>query len=246
MSLPGYIPGLIDSYDPSAKLARVSIPGFTDNAEKLPLAEFNYPIGDNGLDTDIKCNNGDGVWLVFRNGDPRFPIIVGFRPINVGNETEWRRWAHDNIQLQTVDLLKLLAGSDFTLSAGGNGIIEAAETITVKAGTTLILQIGDGSAVKLVLSSAGIQIVAPEIDATEVLTSTFGGPVTAEGLLSGVGLAVTAPIGGGASATIAGDITQTSGDFTTAGAIKGTGGVDLVTHEHNDPQGGKVGPPVAP
>ncbi|MGS0741346.1 phage baseplate assembly protein V [Glaciimonas sp. GG7] len=101
--LPARIPGIVHSYDAAARECRVDIPGLTDGADVLPLAEIEYPIGDKSKTgthaTEIEIVPGDLVWLAFEGGDPRYPIITGFRNPRSGNAIDWRRWHHANIEL---------------------------------------------------------------------------------------------------------------------------------------------------
>lgn len=145
MKLSNYTPGFVVSVDAARRLYRVSIPGVTDGAEVLPLAMVSYPIGDKSEHTEIRILPGDRVWLDFVNGDPRFPIITGFRPKETDNAMEWRRWHHDNIELQADDDMRLLAtagnllaqaGVNVTVLAGGQVLVEA-PTIVLRGTITL-------------------------------------------------------------------------------------------------------------
>lgn len=134
MKLSNYTPGFVDSYDAATRRCRVRVPGITDGAEVLPEAMLCYPIGDKSEHTEIRILPGDRVWLDFVNGDPRFPIITGFRPKETDNALEWRRWHHDNIELQADDDMKLTAtGGDMRIKAGDLVLIEGA-TIVLRAG----------------------------------------------------------------------------------------------------------------
>lgn len=145
MKLSNYTPGFVREVDAARRLCRVEIPGVTDGADVLPLAMLSYPIGDKSEHTEIRIVPGDRVWLDFVNGDPRFPIITGFRPKETDNALAWRRWHHDNIELQADDDLKLLAtagnllaqaGVNVTVQADGAVLIEA-PTITLRGAVTL-------------------------------------------------------------------------------------------------------------
>jgi len=63
--LPGRYPAIIDSVDQSKRLCRVRIPGLTDGADHLPLAEIEYPIGEKSKHpkyaTEIELLAGDTV-----------------------------------------------------------------------------------------------------------------------------------------------------------------------------------------
>lgn len=94
----GLMPAIVDSIDREARIARVRIPGLTDGAAELPEAEFCNPIGDKSEHTEIRILPGDRVWLAFQNNDPRYPVIVGYRPRNVENGIDWRRFHHANFE----------------------------------------------------------------------------------------------------------------------------------------------------
>ncbi len=104
-SIPGLLPGEVDSYDPQARTCRVRIPGITDGSTALPVAVFATPLGDRAdhadekSHTEIRILPNDPVWLMFEAGDPRFPIIMGFRTKREGNPVDWRRWRHANIEM---------------------------------------------------------------------------------------------------------------------------------------------------
>src|SRR5690606_39810837 len=91
-------PGIVESVDRARREVRVRIPGMTDDAELQPLAEIEYPIGDKSEHTEIRILPGDRVWLAFINGDPRYPIITGYRTKHTGNEVGTRRFHHDAIE----------------------------------------------------------------------------------------------------------------------------------------------------
>lgn len=119
----GKWPATVASYDAASRECRVSIPGITDGSDVLPLAVFCNPLGDRAGDTEIRILPGDMVWVSFEQGDPRFPIIDGYRTPRSGNPTGWRRWEHANIQLT--------AENQFVITVGGT-------TITVTDGQVQI------------------------------------------------------------------------------------------------------------
>ncbi len=108
-TLPSMWPGIVESYDREARTARVRIPGVTDGSDTLPEAVFSNPLGDRADVTEIRIDAGDPVWLMFEGGDPRFPIIVGYRTPRAGNPIDWRRWRHANMELTADGVLKLNA-----------------------------------------------------------------------------------------------------------------------------------------
>lgn len=117
--LGGLYPGEVESYDPGARSCRVRIPGLTDGSSVLPEAFFNNPIGDRAGDTEIRILPGDKVWLMFEEGDPRFPVIMGYRTPRAGNSSGWRRWRHENIQLTAHQQFVVTVGSTtYTITSG--------------------------------------------------------------------------------------------------------------------------------
>lgn len=108
-NLPSLWPGVVVSYDRAERTARVSIPGVTDGTDTLPEAVFSNPLGDRADITEIRIDAGDAVWLMFEGGDPRFPIITGYRTPRAGNPIDWRRWRHANMELTADGVLRLNA-----------------------------------------------------------------------------------------------------------------------------------------
>lgn len=119
-ALPSLWPGVVASYDPVARTCMVRIPGITDGSQDLPEAVFNNALGDRAGDTEIRILAGDAVWLSFEGGDPRFPVIMGYRTPRAGNPVDWRRWRHANIEL----------------TADGQMILNA-QTLVINAQTTI-------------------------------------------------------------------------------------------------------------
>lgn len=113
-TMPGIYPGVVKSYIAETRLCRVEIPGVTDGADVLPLAEICYPIGDKSkgtgsLPTEIEILVGDHVWITFIGCDPRYPLITGWRNPQIGNSVSWRRFHHANIELTAEGTMKLNA-----------------------------------------------------------------------------------------------------------------------------------------
>lgn len=125
LSIPGLLPGEVDSYDPDARTCRVRIPGITDGSSALPVAVFSNPIGDRADHADAKSHTeirilpGDAVWLMFEAGDPRFPIIMGYRTKREGNPVDWRRWRHANIEM-TADNKLVFNAAEVVWNVSGN------------------------------------------------------------------------------------------------------------------------------
>lgn len=123
-NLPSRWPGEVVSYDGASRTCRVSITGITEGSTDLPIAVFENPLGDRPGDTEIRILPGDLVWLSFECGDPRFPIITGYRTPRVGNPVDWRRWRHANIEL-TADGEMILNASSLKLNVAGEFSVAA-------------------------------------------------------------------------------------------------------------------------
>lgn len=169
MSLPGKWPGVIRSYDADRREVRVEIPGVTDGAEEWPLAEIEYPIGDKSKHTEIRILEGDLVWLEFECGDPRYPIITGWRNPNTGNAVGFRRWHHENIESDADETQKHTSGTTYTVlaetdiknEAKGSVLIKAGKTITIEAGESITLKVGGST---IVIDSSSITAKSTKID----------------------------------------------------------------------------------
>lgn len=112
-------PATVAAVDRERREIRVEIPGITDGAELLPLAEIEYPIGDRTEATEIRILEGDRVWVAFQGGDPRFPIITGFRAKHTDNEVGTRRWFHDNFETICDAQYRVQADAKLILDVGG-------------------------------------------------------------------------------------------------------------------------------
>lgn len=169
MSLSGEWPGVIRKIDRDRREVRVEIEGMTDGAEEWPVAQIRYPIGDKSKHTEIRILEGDLVWLVFQCGDPRYPIITGWRNPNEGNVVGFRRWHHENIESDADETQKHTAGKTYTIEAGtdiredakGNINIKAGKTITIEAGQSITLKVGGST---IVINSSSITAKATKID----------------------------------------------------------------------------------
>ena len=125
--LPGRYPAIVRGYDAAARMCRVEIPGLTDGGDVLPLAEIEYSLGDKSRAganaTEVEITAGDTVWVAFIGGDPRYPIITGYRNPQAGNSADWRRWHHANIEL--------IADAEMRLVVGGTSVVITPAGITI-------------------------------------------------------------------------------------------------------------------
>lgn len=119
--MSNYTPGFVESYDKAKHQARVRWPGMT-GAQPYPKAELLLPIGCSADSSDFYIRPGDRVWLDFVNGDPRFPIITGYRAPETDNAIDVRRLVHLGIELEAVE-------NDIVLKAAGNVVIQAVKLI---------------------------------------------------------------------------------------------------------------------
>jgi hypothetical protein len=122
----GKYPGVVVSYDGGARMCRVNVPGITDS-DVYPLATLCNPLGDNPATTEIRIVAGDMVWVEFEAGDLRFPIIVGYRTPMQGNQTDWRRWQHKNIQLTAESTYLITVGATIITVTSGLIKVEGAD-----------------------------------------------------------------------------------------------------------------------
>ena len=137
--MPGRYPAIVKTYNQARRTCRVEIPGLTDGGDVLPEAEIEYPIGDKSRvgtnTTEIEITPGDTVWVAFIGGDPRYPVITGYRNPQVNNSADWRRWHHANMELLADTLMKLIAGGDVLIKSGTHVTVQA-PSITLDAPQT--------------------------------------------------------------------------------------------------------------
>ncbi len=142
--MPGRYPAIVKTYNQARRTCRVEIPGLTDGGDVLPEAEIEYPIGDKSragqYETEIEILAGDTVWVSFIGGDPRYPIITGYRNPQAGNSVDWRRWHHKNIEHIADQLMIELAGGDIRNKTGATHQIEAAENVLIRAGQSIKME----------------------------------------------------------------------------------------------------------
>jgi len=122
-------PGFVRSVDRSRREIRVEVPPYTDGASEWPIAEICYPIGDNSNNTEVRIPLDSPIWVAFRAGDPRYPIIMGFRCPNTDNEVGMRRWNHDNFEINADQVFTVNAGAKIELIVGGSRLTITPEAI---------------------------------------------------------------------------------------------------------------------
>lgn len=116
----GKYPATVKSYDQERRTCRIEIPFLTDGIDHYPEASIEYSLGDKQRagywETEIEIIPEDKVYIMFEGGDPRYPIITGYRHPRVGNsmspDSGWRRWHHPNIELIADDELRLVCGTE--------------------------------------------------------------------------------------------------------------------------------------
>lgn len=142
--LAGKWPAVVKSYDGPSRTCEVDIPGITDGAESPLVAEIEYPIGDKSRHatmTEIEILPGDKVWVEFIQGDPRYPLISGWRNPKSGNAVDYRRYHHANFEVLTDNLMCLLSQNEGRIEAtngvqldtGGNSQSRASGKIKQKS-----------------------------------------------------------------------------------------------------------------
>lgn len=131
--MPGRYPAIVRGYDQARRTCRVEVPGITDGGDVLPEAEIEYPIGDKSRagvnETEIEMTEGDTVWIAFIGGDPRYPIITGYRNPQAGNSVDWRRWHHANMELLADTLMRMIAGGDVLIKSGTLVTVQAPRVV---------------------------------------------------------------------------------------------------------------------
>lgn len=155
----GKYPAVIKAYDQLARQCRIEIPGITDGGDVLPIAEIMYPVGDKSkvevgkVSTEIEILAGDLVWVEFIGGDPRYPLIVGYRNPNQNNSINWRRHHHANIEMLSDHILQQAAGDKMLLTVGAVSVEMLPSKMTLTVG---------GSSIEI--TPSGIKLAASRID----------------------------------------------------------------------------------
>jgi len=144
--LYGKWPAVVTAYNQDSRTCEIEIPGQTDGSQLRMIAEIEYPIGDKSRHatmTEIEILPGDLVWIEFIQGDPRYPLITGWRNPTQGNSKDWRRWHHKNMELLIDNEMRTIsqgtiyeqAAESITLKVGSSTLVITGSDITLKAGT---------------------------------------------------------------------------------------------------------------
>lgn len=166
-------PAIIRSYDAPRRRVRIEMVGMTDGDKLLPEAELMYNLGDKSHHTEIEIKAGDTVWIDFLANDSRYPIIMGYRNPEVGNDVQWRRWHHANIELHA-DGTMILKGNHLQIQFNTietTGITTHNSHITNKALVSLNagMNNGEGGAV---ICTGGFNINNGDVNADGISLKT--------------------------------------------------------------------------
>lgn len=218
------IPAFVVSYNQAARTCTVRVP----YSDETPVAEFCYPMGDKSEHTEIEILEGDRVWLAFINGDQKYPVIMGYRPKRKGNAPGWRKYHHQNIELNAAQDVKVIVGGDYEVTVTGEADITADGDVLIESSSKVTLVVG-GSTVEL--TDGNITLTTTTINLNSV-TVTLDGQLIVNGMTTLNG-GMTSSVGGmgGLAAVFNGDIE--------------VDGKSFLTHQHYEMgDGNLVGPPV--
>lgn len=129
-------PAVVMSYDANTRLAKIKLEPLDDGADTQLEAELLYPLGDKS-NTAIEVLPGDFVWVEFEQGDPRYPIIVGYRNKRTGNDDLTRRYHHHgNFEILADNIIKIKGNVKVIIESETVEVI--ATTVNVTASNTNI------------------------------------------------------------------------------------------------------------
>jgi len=173
MMMFGKYPAVVMSYDGITRLAKVKLEPLDDGADTVLDAELLYPLGDKS-NTAIEVLANDAVWVEFEAGDPRYPIIVGYRNKRESNDDSTRRYHHHGS-------FEILADNIIKIKGDVKVIVES-ETVEVNATTVTVTAINTNitSLVNITgnTSITGNLAVAGAISGTGGSGATIAGDVT--------------------------------------------------------------------
>ena len=175
--MPGRYPAIVKTYNQARRTCRVEIPGLTDGGDVLPEAEIEYSIGDKSRsgkwETEIEILPDDTVWISFIGGDPRYPIITGWRNPQAGNSVDWRRWHHKNIEMIGDELICSLAGTDKRVQAGRDLQLQCGADALIRSGADFKVNAGAKAQMvcqdRVLIRSVGSQIILRSATGTLVI-----------------------------------------------------------------------------
>ena len=137
--------------------------------------------------TAIEVLAGDFVWVEFEAGDPRYPIIVGYRNKREGNDDATRRYHHHGS-------FEILADNIIKIKGNVKVIVES-ETVEVIAPTVKV------TSTTVTVDATTITVNASNTNITSLVNITgntsIAGTLSVAGAISGTG---------GSGATIAGSV----------------------------------------
>ncbi|HQZ59988.1 MAG TPA: hypothetical protein PLQ39_09950 [Acinetobacter sp.] len=198
-------PAVVVGYDANTRLAQVKIEPLDNGADTVLDAELLYPLGDKS-NTAIEVLAGDFVWVEFEAGDPRYPIIAGYRNKREGNDDATRRYHHHGS-------FEILADNIIKIKGNVKVIVES-ETVEVIAPTVKV------TSTTVTVDATTITVNASNTNITSLVNITgntsIAGTLSVAGAISGTG---------GSGASIAGNVTVSSGDVVADGK-------SLKTHTH--------------
>lgn len=166
-------PAVVVSYDANTRLAKIKLEPLDDGADTQLDADLLYPLGDKS-NTAIEVLAGDFVWVEFEQGDPRYPIIVGYRNKRTGNDDTTRRYHHHgNFEILADNLIKIKGNVKVIVESATVEVI--ATTVNVTASNTNITSLVN---ITGNTSITGNLAVAGAISGTGGSGATIAGNVT--------------------------------------------------------------------
>lgn len=153
----GKYPAVIHSYNEAAKRCMIEIPGMTDGS--YIEAELSFPLSDSSTHTSLRILEGDLCWIEFVGGDPKFPLITGFRPKNSGSVVDYRRFHHKHFETDADETQKHTAGTTYRIEAGTSATVIVGENTIVADTSKIVLTVGSSS---IKIESGQITVSTPQ------------------------------------------------------------------------------------